>query len=393
MAWDEQFFIQPRLTSKLKHLVLRAYVKEFAYHLGSVRPVVYYVDGFAGAGVYGHGARTEDGSPLLIARLAQEISTYSRPVDLRCLNVESDLKRFRSLEAVTEPFRPGIVEKNYHGTFADAIPDVIKRIGNAPSFFFIDPFGTKDIAFSDLLPVFNRGSRTEVLITLHTDGIAKKAGYFARENAESATEKETVRKFTTHLAAALNIGLAKLRNGWLETGSKGDTEAFEARALSYYLQQLRSQRTRFEFTKAFKVLYYRQDSFVEAPVCFHLVFATQHQQGLFEMNDAMADAIGAFYREVYSDSFIPTFEAELAQRMGAAAVRREIEKVFSSKPFTVDDVKRHCMQETDYLVKGSGYRKLILGMAHDRDLRKIGKGPISNSQTKFEFARGVNQST
>jgi hypothetical protein len=55
MEWSEQFFTERQLTSKLKHLVLRRYVKEFAYHLGSARRVVYYVDGFAGPGVYGEG--------------------------------------------------------------------------------------------------------------------------------------------------------------------------------------------------------------------------------------------------------------------------------------------------------------------------------------------------
>lgn len=45
MAWSEKFFTQRRLTSKLKHFVLQRYVKEFALHLGSVRPLVYYVDG------------------------------------------------------------------------------------------------------------------------------------------------------------------------------------------------------------------------------------------------------------------------------------------------------------------------------------------------------------
>src|SRR5580700_8813746 len=105
MAWSEQFFAQRRLTSKLKHLVLQAYVKEFAYHLGSVRPVVYYVDGFAGAGSYEVDETTqEDGSPLLIARLAEQVKASSHPLDLRCLNVESNRKRFNSLEEATKKF-------------------------------------------------------------------------------------------------------------------------------------------------------------------------------------------------------------------------------------------------------------------------------------------------
>src|SRR5438045_1523024 len=117
MAWDDEFFIRRRLTSKLKHYVLRRYVKEFAYHLGSTNPTVYYVDGFAGSGVYEETA--EDGSPLLIARLAQELRTGPNPVTLRCINVEDARRRFDDLEAATRPFIPEVVETNIRGTFAE----------------------------------------------------------------------------------------------------------------------------------------------------------------------------------------------------------------------------------------------------------------------------------
>jgi three-Cys-motif partner protein len=167
MTWDDEFFSgQRRLTSKLKHLVLRPYVKEFAYHLGSVRPVVYYVDGFAGAGVYTAGTHREDGSPLMIARLAEELrGATPRPIQLHCINVEADKERFESLEAETAVFTPDIVEQNYHSTFIEALPDILRRIGDAAAFFFIDPFGTKDIPFEELLPIFQRKATTEVLIT------------------------------------------------------------------------------------------------------------------------------------------------------------------------------------------------------------------------------------
>src|SRR6185437_255536 len=177
-SWAERFFDKPRLTSKLKHLVLGAYVKEFGYHLGRA----YYVDGFAGVGMYGEGNTREDGSPLLIARLAQNLKASSQPFDLRCINVESNPRRFRSLESATEPFSPEIVEKNYRGSFADVLPYIIRRMGDTFAFFFVDPFGTKGIPFHKLLPIFRRRCTTEVLITLHTAGIAKKAGWFAREN-------------------------------------------------------------------------------------------------------------------------------------------------------------------------------------------------------------------
>ncbi len=153
----------------------------------------------------------EDGSPLLIARLATEIATGPRSIQLRCLNVEADAERFASLEVATAPFKPQIVEHNYHSTFVDALPDILQRIGDAPAFFFIDPFGTKHIAFEQLRPIFNRRATTEVLITLQTAGIVTKAGWFAREDSD---KKDTARKLTEHPAAALDLSVEEFRRGW-----------------------------------------------------------------------------------------------------------------------------------------------------------------------------------
>lgn len=167
------------------------------------------------------------------------------------------------------------------------IPDILQRVAESPAFFFIDPFGTKGIAFRKLTPIFKRRWTNEVLITFHTDGIAKKAGWFRKENSADPMEKENAQHFLDHLAAALNISLAKLREGWRQTADKGDTPAFEERAVGCYLKQLRSRETRFKFVKPFKVRYYDPDEpFKRTPVCFHLVFATQHEKGLFKMNDA-----------------------------------------------------------------------------------------------------------
>src|SRR5688572_1205662 len=125
MPWSDDFFDERRLTSKLKHYVLRRYVKEFAYHLGSTNPTVYYVDGFAGSGVYRESG--EEGSPLLIARLARDLRTGLTPVTLRCINVEGDKGRFEDLEAATREYMPDVVERNISATFTEAIPEILQR--------------------------------------------------------------------------------------------------------------------------------------------------------------------------------------------------------------------------------------------------------------------------
>ena len=64
------------------------------------------------------------------------------------------------------------------------------------------------------------------------------------------------------------------------------------------------QRTRFELSKSFKVLY-RPDR--ESAVCFHLVFGTQRDTGLFKMNNAMANALEDLYEDLYRGTLFPEY--------------------------------------------------------------------------------------
>ena len=381
MAWSDEFFDERRLTSKLKHYVLRRYVKEFAYHLSSTNPTVYYIDGFAGSGRY---RDTEDGSPRLIARLARELRAGSKPVTLRCINVEEHRGRFENLEAATQEFMPDVVEKNIRGTFVEAIPEVLERIGSAAAFFFIDPFGTKDIAFNDLLPVFRRPSKTEVLINLQTDGIAKKAGWFGNFDSTDAQKRELAKKMTVHLAAALDVSVERLRAVWQNAMQGGGTAEFEERVRKWYTQRIKtSKRTSFRYSKSFKVLYrpHREKS----PVCFHLVFGTQRDIGLFKMNNAMAAALEDLYADVYRNTLFPEYAEEREQETGREAVRRVILTTFCAKSFTIGDVKLHCMQETDCLLREGEYRRLVLAMRSDGELERVDKGPLSNG-SRFRVA-------
>ena len=157
------------------------------------------------------GGTTEPGSPLLIADLAKQLRARSPGLILKCLNIENYSPHFRSLQEALAAYGPDIVEKNYSGAFSDALPEILGRIGKRPAFFFIDPFGAKGIAYISLLPIFKRMATTEVFITLHTDGIAKKAGYFPSADDPDHDRYELARQLTQILADALNIQWKRLR--------------------------------------------------------------------------------------------------------------------------------------------------------------------------------------
>lgn len=333
------------------------------------------------------GERHPCGYRRRVIHFARDLRSGPNAVALRCINVEADKGRFESLQSATQEFIPDVVEKNIRPTFVEAIPEILNLIGDAAAFFFIDPFGTKDIPFEDLLPIFQRKARTEVLITLHTDGIAKKAGWFAKLESSVLKDRENARKLTEHLAAAVDIPLAKLRAGWEDSKAKGGAAVFDERVQRWYVQRLRNpKRTRFECSQSFKVLY-RPDRH-SSSVCFHLVFGTQKEIGLFKMNNAMAGALEDFYSDLYRGTLFPEYTEEREQEIGRKAMRREILQHFATAEFTIDDVKRHGMQETDYVLKEGDYRDVVFEMRRNDELTRIDSGRISK-KSRFRVVPGV----
>lgn len=153
----------------------------------------------------------------------------------------------------------------------------------------------------------------------------------------------------------------------------------------HYLKVLRGPKTRFKFSKAFPVFYYRHSDPPGArdPVCFYLVFATQHKKGLYKMNDGMLDAVDDFYEDEYGQTFFPQFREQLDKIKDVAALKQEILTRFTERPFTIDEAKLHLMQETKFLVKGSDYRNVIIGLYKAGFLERRNGGTITNEHSRF----------
>jgi three-Cys-motif partner protein len=396
--WHEAFFDgPPRLTSKVKHLVLQSYVKEFVYHLGSVRRILYYIDGFAGPGIYpGAAGEIEYGSPVRIAEFGRQLRESDKPFTLKCLNVEANRQRYQRLREATAAFHDQIVEKNYLASFTDVLGDILRRIGDAPAFFFLDPFGVKDIPFGDLLPLFNRRERTEVFITLHTDGMAKKAGWFAHLDDADMRERKKALGLVENVAKALHLSRDELYSWWIKCGGKegnGWTSAFEQRVLKRYRTMLRVPNTRFQFTKAFPVHYYRPDAppGEKAPICFYLVFGTQNEEGLYEMNDCMLRALKQFYKQEYSHTLFPSFDEEPEEPQQRSRLQQEILTRFPDTTFTINQAKQHLMQESLLLVTRGEYRKAVIGLKQAGRLQQLDPGNASNESTRFRVIKNLPQ--
>ena len=164
--------------TRVKHILLRKYLKVWITALGKYNPKICYFDGFAGRGEYKDGTL---GSPLLALKLSGELSGYFK--ELICYFVEKDTDNFDNLTEVLKREKPNI--KNWNNKIKvrvenDEFAKIVVRIFDemkeghllVPSFFFIDPFGFTGVPFHVITRILSN-PKTEVFFTFMVRDIAR----------------------------------------------------------------------------------------------------------------------------------------------------------------------------------------------------------------------------
>lgn len=157
--------------SRWKHAILIEYLKAMSAIMRSWG-MIYYVDGFAGPGVY-----TKDnanGSPVLAAKHALELARTNSEYALQCINVELDDDVFENLDQSTSQYTDFVT--NRHGDFGKFVSEILGLIGDKPTLFFLDPIGLKGLEWKALLPIFQRDAKTELLIRFDAQTAARLTG-------------------------------------------------------------------------------------------------------------------------------------------------------------------------------------------------------------------------
>jgi three-Cys-motif partner protein len=191
------FHTAPRPWAAIKHGLLQ-YVELFLGKLGRPGKKVYHVDGFAGSGRLEDGS---EGSPLKVARIAQNPRQTSRRDMLKCINCEKEPEVFARLEAATEEFVHAGIVQNLQGEFDTQLPEILEIIGDSPALFFIDPFGTQGAELSTLEAIARSARGREVLVRFD-DTRVKRLIRLASNNISSldSTQRRIAEALTERVA-------------------------------------------------------------------------------------------------------------------------------------------------------------------------------------------------
>jgi len=125
---NQEFFdAELKVWSQRKLRILEGYMAAWVKKRGFGHSSLFYVDGFAGRGRYGTTEPFQEGSPLKIAKLAQQIDVENRKYRLHCLNSEIDDVRCAHLKEVLSFANPQLVT-TYCGAFSTHVETMIQKM-------------------------------------------------------------------------------------------------------------------------------------------------------------------------------------------------------------------------------------------------------------------------
>ena len=278
MASNSTFFESPQAAAVYKHRLLRTYVPAWAGKVGSRAPGkrVFIYDAYSGPGRYDNQA---PGSPELVvdtaiamARLRTVHSIFSdkEPAYIARLN---DLLVEKGVPLDTYEVRQGTVETN--------LDDVISRVGDAPLFVFLDPFGLTvpfDVVVQALIGRRKNGwsatlqPKTELLMNFSYDAVRRIAGVLRSDSDHAARDAQI---------AALDRALG---GDWWQSVAIAATEGWIHQILAGFATRVVRAAGGFGFITADVA-----DSLTAQPI-YELVLFTAHPDGLWEMANAMSFA-------------------------------------------------------------------------------------------------------
>jgi len=272
---QHEYFKELKKWSERKHELVIKYLKGFVRILGgSIKGIVYYVDGFAGPGIYNDGAK---GSPIRAAEYAQTL--VGKYYKLRCINVEINPECFENLRQSTLPYTTLTI--NHCGVFADHVNEILNQIGNQPTIFFLDPFGLKGIEWNHIYPILKRSHITEVLLRINPQDISRLAG-FAHSDGSGAAKK---RQVLTNLYGF--SGSEQWEKVWDTEGTDGLVKLYAKRLLNAMLR---------ERSKSFVCSYAIKS--IEGKVKYYLIFTTRHAKGAVLMSNIIYGREKCYKRDV-----------------------------------------------------------------------------------------------
>ena len=284
------FFKTKHTWSNVKDKILKDYITCYLRTIhGRGRPII-IVDAFSGPGRFGDGS---EGSPLIICGAIQ--SAPKRRVNVRCLFSDLHPAHRDTLEhGLANHINNRVTEKPL-ADFSEALSRALELGQGATLFFYLDPYGIKDVDFETVKQIYERDTTqsTEVLINFNFKTFMRMSGNWSyTDSASEVTKKVKAGKVET-------VDAVMGGDYWLPivTDPNLDKIQREDLVVGQYVERVREF---FDYTYSIPVkeLDERGTSVPADELAkYHLIFGTRSPRAVAYMNDVAINALEPYFQQ------------------------------------------------------------------------------------------------
>jgi three-Cys-motif partner protein len=346
-----EFFRIKRSWSKVKDKIVNDYIDCYLKTVHNLQRPILIVDGFAGPGLFGDDTA---GSPVIICEAI--IKSWKPGKSISCLFADAHPGHREALKRNLNGYiRTGLTEPPYEEC-AEAVTRALDVGAGSTIFFYLDPYGIKDLEFEMLRSIYERERRrsTEVLINFSFRTFMRMSGNWAY--GDSATE--VARKVKQSKTETVN----KVMGGdyWRDiiTNDRLNKIEREDAVVNAYLTRLREF-----FTHAYAIpVKERKEDEQGIPddelARYHLIFGTRSARAIVYMNDVALNALTPYLQQ-FKDNLLFDLTPQRYQPANREAVKAAIIEAVKTVPRKRPDIYECVIPQFFMQYRKKDYRGMI----------------------------------
>jgi len=291
----ENFFSKKQPWSKIKDKIIACYLKPYCAKVLSLNKPLKIVDCFAGKGKFDDGGK---GSPLIISELINEISQYEdsyKNKNIGACFIEK--KYYNELKANTQSCNKC---KVLEGTFEDNFQQVVDNGKDINLFLYIDPYGIKSLSF-DIFQEINKKEflTTEFIMNFNSFGFLREGFRLLKFTKPDELNEVTFEEDEKNSIEKMNL----IANGdyWQEIikdKNEGKINMHQAEDIfvNKYIEEIKKI---YQYVVNIPI----KEKMENIPK-YHLIFGTNHPEGVRLMVDNMNNA----WEDIRKTNIYDTFD-------------------------------------------------------------------------------------
>lgn len=347
----DEFFRKKRSWSTVKDEIVGHYIDCYLKTVQHLQRRIIIVDGFCGPGVFGDDT---PGSPLILCKSITQ--NAKGKVGIGCLFADARPAHRAALERnLASYFKTGVSQPPF-SDWSEAMTRALEVGAGATLFFYLDPYGIKELDFDIVRQIYERDSRksTEVLINFNFRTFMRMSGNWSY--ADSASEVS--RKVKAGKTETVN----KVMGGdyWqaIITDPSLSKIDREDAVIAAYLERVRRF---FPYVYAIPVKE-RSDEDYKIPADelahYHLIFGTRSPRAVVYMNDVAMNALEPYLRQ-FKDGLLFDMTPERYQAINREKAKDAIVEAVRAKPMKRPEIYELVIPRFFMHYRKKDYRAMI----------------------------------